>query len=79
MRQRIVRGVSFGPKDMALLEWAEKQGSFSAYVKLLIRRDMDGGHLGQLVERLLRDGPQHSKTAPGEGAAVTEEQLRGLF
>lgn len=43
-RTRIQKPVNFNrdnPEEMALLDWAEKQGAWQTYVKDLIRRDMN--------------------------------------
>lgn len=45
-KRRTVRSISFktdSPYEMQLLEHATKQMNFSAYVKRLIQRDMEGG------------------------------------
>lgn len=56
MTTRTVRSISFrldSPYEMQLLEWATKQTNFSAYIKRLIQRDMEGGA-----------NPNHIKKAP---------------
>lgn len=43
-RTRIQKPVNFNrynPEEMALLEWADKQGAWQTYIKDLIRRDMN--------------------------------------
>lgn len=56
MTTRTVRSISFrldSPYEMQLLEHATKQLNFSAYIKRLIQRDMEGGA-----------NPNHIKAAP---------------
>lgn len=46
MNKRTVRSISFkldSPYEMQLLDHATKQANFSAYIKRLIQRDMEGG------------------------------------
>ena len=38
--QKVIKTVYFGPEDMALMDWANQQGSFSQYIRLLIEQDM---------------------------------------
>lgn len=46
--------VSFTANELELIEWADKHGNFSAYVKDLIKQDMKKADAGTTeVERLL--------------------------
>lgn len=40
MGMKTIKSIYFAPEDRTLLEWAESQVGFSAYVRWLIERDM---------------------------------------
>jgi hypothetical protein len=49
MRVKSIAFNELDPDQAKLLEHAEKRSNFSAYVKRLIQRDMEGGYSGGVV------------------------------
>lgn len=88
---RQLRGVSFNDSEADMLRWAEKQGTFSRYVKKLIHRDIrtekEGvdPRMAELIAQMLDSrlaGKLAAATninAPGEGAEVDPSLLMGVF
>ncbi|BDU93665.1 hypothetical protein ACY0I0_16555 [Clostridium perfringens] len=54
-KDRILKNVSFNinnKNDLKILEWLEDQDSFSPYVKMLIKKDMDENGLSNIVDAI---------------------------
>lgn len=54
-KDRILKNVSFNinnKNDIKILEWLEDQDSFSPYVKMLIKKDMDENGLSNIVDAI---------------------------
>lgn len=66
-----VKGVAFNlddPADVELLQWAEKQGKFSTYVKRLIDLDRRlNGHWGGVASPNSNDDQEEAATVEDSG------------
>lgn len=54
-KDRILKNVSFNinnKNDLKILEWLEDQDSFSPYVKMLIKKDMEENGLSNIVDAI---------------------------
>ena len=54
-KDRILKNVSFNinnKNDLKILEWLEDQDSFSPYVKMLIKNDMEENGLSNIVDAI---------------------------
>ena len=54
-KDRILKNVSFNinnKNDLKILEWLEDQDSFSPYVKMLIKKDMEENGLRNIVDAI---------------------------
>ncbi|HAT4356355.1 hypothetical protein JJB63_15270 [Clostridium perfringens] len=54
-KDRILKNVSFNinnKNDLKILEWLEDQDSFSPYVKMLIKKDMEENGLSKVVDAI---------------------------
>ena len=67
MRVKSIAFNEMDPDQAKLLEHAEKRSNFSAYVKRLIQRDMEGGYSGRAI------------MMPENNTPATKDLVRGLI
>lgn len=66
--------VSFTDKELNLIEYVDSKGNFSSYVKLLIRKDMEGATVNNNID--LAKAMQQLLKMAGDKTELKEEKSK---